>query len=231
MNDSNFLYVFDNAVSSELYDKVSNDIDFFPSVMDGENIGETNNYYHSQESSCYAPYMFWDGWWSSPPNTLRKKVIQEIWDKPGRIPFPLHQVKGFEYWVRTFSPGQYLRVHVDEDTFLYAKENVYNAPSLGCVWYGTTEASGGGFLELHESSLSPGGLNSLERNVIDPLLSPIERRERIAYKPNRVVIFDAGKRLHEATEFTSGFREVMVINVWHVDTPPSGLFSDDFYYE
>ena len=62
-------------------------------------------------------------------------------------------------------------------------------------------------------------------------LSPIEERERIAYKGNRLVILDAGHVMHGTTPANSGIRQVMVINVWHKDNPPLALASNEFYYE
>jgi hypothetical protein len=224
------LHVRDNAISEELFRKVAESPTFFPKEMSlHDNIGEYLNSYHDDECDCYAPYMFWDGWHKSPADTLRKQVIQEIWSTPGLLPFPLEEVVGFEYWTRAFSVGQYLGVHCDEDTFLYADKHLFRGPATGCVWYGTTESTGG-YLELHDAVL-PEGPFSLERYKVDPLLSPIEERERIMYKPNRLIAFDAGHRLHEATKVQSGVRQVMVVNVWHKDCPPTALETGDFFYE
>jgi len=224
------LRVEDNAISEELFDEVRQSATFFPEEMtDHDNIGQYLNGYHEEQCDCYAPYMFWDGWVNSPANTLKKRVIQEIWSRPGLLPFDEKNICGFEYWTRTFSEGQYLAPHVDEDTFLYAKSQMFHGPSIGCVWYGPSESTGG-FLELHDSIVEEGH-NALERDNIDPLLSPIDFRERIAYKPNRLVVFDAGHRLHEATKVLSGKRNVMVINVWHIDSPPSAITTGEFFSE
>lgn len=215
-----------------LISEIKKDTTFFPEDMgEVENIGEVNNYFHLEDADCYAPYMFWEGWWKSPANTLKKKVIKEIWSNEDFLPFPLGEVCGFEYWTRTFKQGQYLRVHVDEDTFAYQKNRTFNAPAYGCVWYGFTPADKAGFLELHEGIIEGYPEDALERDNVDKLLSPPESRERIAHRPNRLVCFEAGRRLHEATPTISGIRQVMVINVWHVDSPPSALVTGDFYYE
>lgn len=225
-----FLRVQDDFIESSLLDDVRKDNDFFPADMSGhDNIGEFLNEYHNEECDCYAPYMFWDGWWRSPADTTRKRVIEAIWSSPGLLPFPLDEVVGFEYWTRTFGVGQFLAPHCDEDTFLYASEGMFRGPKIGCVWYGTSEATGG-FLELHDSVV-PEGNDQLERDVIDDHLSPLDQRERIKYRPNRLVVFDAGHRLHETTKTTSGKRQVMVINVWHASQPPRALTSGEFFYE
>lgn len=224
------IYVEDDALPEDLFSQVQQSGSFFPAEMtDHENIGQYLNGYHEEECDCYAPYMFWDGWLNGETNTLKKQVIQAIWSKPGLLPFDPSEVRGFEYWTRTFSEGQYLAPHVDEDTFLYAKERMFRGPAIGCVWYGPSESTGG-FLELHNSIVKEGP-DALERENIDPLLSPVEERERIAYRPNRLIVFDAGHRLHEATKVISGKRNVMVINVWHIDNPPSAIETGEFFSE
>lgn len=216
----------------ELITLIKEDDAFFPKSMgDVLNIGETNNYFHSEAADCYAPYMFWDGWWNSSANTNRKKVIQQIWSNESFLPFPLSEVCGFEYWTRTFTGGQYLRIHVDEDTFAYQKDRTFNAPSYGCVWYGFEESEEPGFLELHEGRIEGNPPDALERENVDKITSPPEKRERLAYVPNRLICFDAGRRLHETTPTINGIRQVMVINVWHKDSPPSALSTGDFFYE
>lgn len=227
------MIVIDNFIKdSSLIEEIKNDKTFFPPDMgEIENIGEYNNHFHIEDADCYAPYMFWDGWWNSPADTLKKRVIQQIWSNEYFLPFPLEEVCGFEYWTRTFKKGQYLRIHVDEDTFAYQKDKTFNAPAYGCVWYGFAESEQPGFLELHEGVISGFPENALERDNIDLLTSPPERRERIAHRPNRLVCFNAGRRLHEATPTMGGCRQVMVVNVWHKDSPPSALRSGDFYYE
>jgi len=224
------LRVQDDFVSSDLFEAVKNDNTFFPEEMSlHDNIGEYLNSYHDVECDCYAPYMFWEGWLHSEADTLRKQVIQEIWSRPGVLPYPIEDVAGFEYWTRTFSPGQYLALHCDEDTFLYAKERMYRGPAIGCVWYGSTEATGG-FLELHNTVI-PEGQDALERDQLDPLISPPEERERILYRPNRLIVFDAGHRLHETTKTVTGLRQVMVVNVWLKSSPPSALTTGEFFRE
>jgi len=227
------LIVLDNFIKDKnLIEDIKKDEGFFPDDMgEIDNIGQVNNYFHVEDADCYAPYMFWGGWWVSPADTLKKKVIQSIWSNEDFLPFPLEEVCGFEYWTRTFKQGQYLRVHVDEDTFAYQKDRTFNAPAFGCVWYGFKEVEKPGFLELHEGFIEGFPDDALEKENIDKLLSLPENRERIAHKPNRLVCFEAGRRLHEATPTVSGSRQVMVVNVWHKDSPPSALTTGEFYYE
>lgn len=232
------LFVQDNFIVDEgLVAEVVGDKSFFPPVMsgagsvnvEGDNLGGNLNEFHYEQADCFAPYMFWDGWWRSPADTPRKRVIEKIWRDTDLLPFKEEEVCGFEYWTRTFSPGQWLGIHVDEDTFMYSETTYFQGPKIGCVWYGFSEADGG-FLEIHEDGLDE-GIEQLEQASIERLTSPADRRERIKYQPNRLVVFDAGHKLHETTPVTSGIKQVMVVNVWHADSPPWALSFGGFYSE
>jgi hypothetical protein len=203
---------------------------FFPESMgDEERIATVLNSYHDEKSDCFAPYMFWDGWLKSETDTPRKRLIKKIWEN--NLPFPVEEVCGFEYWTRTFKPGQFLDVHVDEDTFLYADKKIFKGPKIGCVYYPHTNDVVGGFLEMHPTAIPEDAVDALERENVDPLIVPIELRERISCKPNRLIVFDAGHIIHNTTPPIKGVRRVVVVNVWHKDNPPSALKTGEFYYE
>ena len=92
-------------------------------------------------------------------------------------------------------------------------------------WYGK-------FLEkAHPNAIKENTYNALESENIKNNISSFEERERIACKPNRLIIFDAGHVVHNTTPPVSGVRRVMVINVWHKDNPPSALKTGEFFYE
>ena len=221
------MIVKDNYLDKDLYDEVLKDSLFFPQSMGNEDkIAAHLMMYHEESSSCYSPFMFWDGWWRSPADTLKKQVIKQIWSE--NMEWPCEDVLGFEYWTRSYSPGQYIDAHVDEDTFLYKKNKSFQGPILGCIYYGI-ENKDGGFLEIHKKTLIDGNKETLDQ--IKNNTSPIEDRERIAYKGNRLIIFDAGHLVHGTTPAKSGIRQVLVINVWHKDNPPLALSSGEFFYE
>ena len=225
------MLVIDNFIKDqELLQEIELSASLFPPSMgDEDRIATELNSYHYEQASCFAPYMFWDGWWRSEANTISKRMIQLIWKD--YLPFPEEEICGFEYWTRTFNPGQYLDTHVDEDTFLYASKKIFRGPVIGCVYYPHINDVVGGFLELHPIAVEEGKPKALEAENMDHLIAPIEERERIACKPNRVVIFDAGHTIHNTTPPISGKRRVMVINVWHKDSPPLALSTGEFYYE
>lgn len=221
--------IYDEFLDAPTFEQLISDESFFPGLMQAESrIASEVNSYHSGQSSCYAPYMFWHGWWSSPANTPRKQIIRKIWEK--NLPIPIEEVLGFEYWTRTFGPGQFLGPHVDEDTFLYQDSKIYNGPEIGCVYYGPSkEKVVGGFLELFESKLVFGEQDALEWENLEKKIDPIEMRERIAFKENRLIIFDAGRVIHQTSPCVSGLRNVLVVNVWLKSNPPVDMAN--FVYE
>ena len=219
----------DDFLDNLILGQIRSDKSFFPGLMQDESrIASEVNSYHNEQASCYAPYMFWDGWWSSSANTVRKQVVRKIWEN--NLTIPLEDILGFEYWTRTFGPGQFLGPHVDEDTFLYQDTKIYNGPEIGCVYYGpSSEKVVGGFLELFETKLIFGEKDALEWENLKTKLDPIELRERIAFKENRLIIFDAGRVIHQTSPCISGIRNVMVINVWLKKNPPVNMAN--FVYE
>jgi len=224
------MIVKDAALSDDMYAEVLADSSFFPESMGSdERLATELNSYHYEQSSCFAPYMFWDGWWSSPANTLRKRVVHKIWEN--NLPCSTDEILGIEYWTRTYLPGQYLDVHVDEDTFLYQKSKTFSGPLTGSIFYGVDNQDGG-FVEIYNKAiLADGKKLALEDDKISNLIVSIEERERIAYKGNRLIIFDTGHILHGTTPAKSGIRQVMVTNVWHKDNPPTALKLGEFFYE
>lgn len=223
--------IVDNFITDKsLLEEIRNDDSFFPESMgDEEKVNYSIHQYHDTDAKHYSPYMFWDGWWSSPANTLKKRVIQKIWEN--NLPLQQDEICGFEYWTKTFKKGQYLSPHVDEDSHLYKDSQVFRGSIIGCVYYPNSDPVDGGFLELHEHRIEDGEIFALERGALDGRLSPIEKRERIAYKPNRLIIFDAGHIVHNTTPAVDGVRRVLVVNVWGNDGKPLGLFTNGFYLE
>ena len=224
------MIISDNWLDKETYQEVLSDSSFFPESMGGgERIATELNSYHYEQSSCFAPYMFWNGWWASPADTLRKRVVQSIWKN--NLPCDTSEILGIEYWTRTYLPGQYLDVHVDEDTFLYAESKIFSGPLIGSIYYGVDNADGG-FVEIYNKAiLSDGEPLAIEAKNIEKVLVPIEQRERIAYRGNRLIIFDVGHVVHGTTPAQSGIRQVMVTNVCHRNNPPTALKLGEFFYE
>ena len=83
----------------------------------------------------------------------------------------------------------------------------------------------------HKNKLKDGEKNILEKKYIKKYISLKKNREKIAYKKNRAIFFDAGHVLHNTTGSKAGTRQVLVVNVWHKDNPPLALSNGSFYYE
>lgn len=227
------ILVIDEVIKEKsLIAEISNSVTLFPESMGDETkIANEINSYHVQDSSHRAPYMFWDGWHSSETNTTAKRIIKEIWEH--NLPFPMEELCGFEYWMRTFKAGQFIDLHLDEDTFLYKSENIKNGSATGCVYYPhTNEEEDCGFLEIYNDYYIPDYLvDALSKEKMDFYKSDVKSVSSIKCSPNRAVIFDAGHVLHKTTPTKQHTKRVMVINVWHKDLQPSGLFTNEFVYE
>jgi len=223
------MLVQDNALDNTLYNQVLADNLFFPNSMGlGEKISEHINEYSNKDSQCYSPFMFWDGWWKSPANTLKKRVIQKIWEN--NLQYPVEDIAGIEYWTRTFHINQYQDTHVDEDTFLYQEQKIFQGALCSSVYYGMDNKEGG-FLEIHNKFMEDGSYNILEKDNFLNYTVDIDERERIAYRGNRLIIMDGGHNIHNTTAPKSGIRQVLGTNVWHKDNPPFALASNQFSYE
>jgi hypothetical protein len=175
-------------------------------------------------------FTFWDGWWKSPANNTRKKLIKAIWEN--NLPIPIKDISGFEYWIRTYAKGDHIPFHFDEDIFLYKEDKIYQGSTAGCVYFPKSNAGVvGGFLEIHPTTIEDGTFNSLERENIEHLITPIEQRERIACKPNRLVIFNGGQNGHNSTPVISGNRIIFGVNIWHKDKAPRALSNGKVDFE
>ncbi|CAB4145211.1 hypothetical protein UFOVP1217_52 [uncultured Caudovirales phage] len=223
------MFIQDDFFDEATLNAIFGDESFFPASMGGgEKVASEPNMYNDPNGSVFSPYMFWDGWWKSPMDTLKKKLIKKIFE--GRI--NTNDVVGFEYWTRTYQEGQYIQPHVDADTARYIHDKSLGTPILGSVWWGV-ENEEPSFFEIYPHPLKRDSIGSLEKSFIDQILdsSPVESRERIKYKSNRLIIFDAGHELHGTTPSPSGIKQSLIVNVWGKECPPLGLLKGGFHYE
>ena len=156
-------------------------------------------------------YMWWDGWWNSPANTIKKRLIQYIWGE--NSPYPSVNVEGFEYWIGVYSSTEErdeLPFHFDKDEYWYNQTKEIVTPVIGTVFYPWENDIDGGYLEIY-----PHGQDG------EP--------ERLEPKYNRLVIFPAGAHPHRVTKVTRGTRRAIAINLW--DKVPSGLEVGDLFLE
>lgn len=224
--------IFDQAITDdELLLEIEQSKSIFPESMgDGERIGVTITQYHDpSEVDCYAPFMFWDGWWSSPANTTKKKMIKSLIED--RLPIPTRDICGIEYWTRTFGPNQFLSWHVDEDTYEYENTRGFNCPELGFIYYPHFNEENDSSLIISNAKIHGNPTSVLEMGVIHGLMEFAPGETVVNYKPNRLIMFDAGRSLHRTTKSTTGSRRVMVINIWSKENAPLALKLGKFVYE
>ena len=71
------------------------------------------------DKSFFGPngdFMWWDGWWNSPVNSVKKRLIEYIWRY--NSPTPTMVISGFEYWTGVYGdgfPNTDLGWHFDKD--------------------------------------------------------------------------------------------------------------------
>ena len=149
-------------------------------------------------------FMWWDGWWSSSCNTLKKNLIEYIWKD--NSPCFYENIKGFEYWCNTLKKGQGLPIHFDKDENIYEDTKKIVGPTVGCIYYPFDNHIEGGYLEIY-----PKGKN--------------KEPERLVPKFNRLVVFDTGSCEHGVSIVNQGTRISVAINLW--TKIPSGLQIDN----
>ena len=86
-------------------------------------------------------YFWYDGWWNSPMNSLKKRLIYELWG-PSSV-HPAIKCEGFEYWTGQFGPDaptDALVMHRDKDEEHWEKtggekKGKVVSPAMGSVFY------------------------------------------------------------------------------------------------
>jgi|TARA_R110000744_G_scaffold88486_3_gene172529 hypothetical protein len=177
------------------------------------------------DSTFFGPngnFMWWDGWWNSEPNTIKKRLIEVMWKYHSPHDFPRYEsitgLVGFEYWTGVYGdghPNTALGSHLDKDEehWLATGGNdggEVHIPVMGTIFYPKQHDFDGGFLEIHSKHYD-------------------KEPERIAAKYNRLVLFEAGEHLHRVSEVTNGVRYAIAVNLWQ--TEPKALHSGNFTIE
>ena len=146
-------------------------------------------------------YKYWTGWWNSPANNTTKKIIEYVWGENCPVNAS-YNIDGFEYWTgiqteQSLDDGwnDELPVHFDKDESIFEKTGETVTPIIGSVYYPAGQDFDGGDLAIYSD-----GRDSTP--------------EVIKAKPNRFIIFDAGKDLHMVQQVTRGIRKAIAINLW-----------------
>ena len=146
-------------------------------------------------------YKWYDGWWNSPVNNTTKKIIEYAWGQNCPISTS-YDISGFEYWngiQQSNQNGQdfddYLEMHFDKDEAWFEKTGEFKTPIMGSIYYPHQDEFEGGMLEIYSNG---------DENPPEVLYA----------KPNRLIIFEAGKHPHQVTVVTKGTRYAVAINLW-----------------
>jgi hypothetical protein len=161
-------------------------------------------------------YFWYDGWWNSPLNSLKKRLIYELWG-PSSV-HPAIKCEGFEYWTGQFGPDaptDALVKHRDKDEEHWEKtggpkNGKVVAPAMGSVFYPVPMDIDGGYLEIFSNGED-------------------KEPERIQPKFNRLIVFDAGNHTHCVSKVNKGLRSAIAVNLW--EKAPSGVKSGSLLIE
>ena len=139
-------------------------------------------------------FMWWNGWWNSESKSIKQRLIEYIWKL--NSPTQSYDVVGFEYWTGVYGPdkpNKDLGGHYDKDEEQFKRTGKIVRPVIGTVYYPMDVDFEGGMLEIeHENG-----------DV-----------ERVQARYNRLIIFDAGNKVHKVTPVTKGTRYAIAINLW-----------------
>lgn len=205
----NKVKVYDNFINDySLLDEIKNDKNFFPETKKLPLNTQAVNLLDGSPR-IDLPYFFWDGWKQSEADTLKKRVIQYIWERI--LPCNIEDVYGFEYWTRSYLPGQYSDWHLDRG--FGACETAETTKGVhaefGCVYYPDFAEEDSSCLQLY-----------IDGNIFD-----------IEYKPNRLILFNPSNTGHKTTPTIKSIRYSFPINVWLKSNPPTNLNNYYFNYE
>jgi len=146
-------------------------------------------------------YKYYHGWWNTPAKNTTQRIIQHVWGEACPIS-ESYSIDGFEYWtgiqtaknVDTFWEDD-LKIHFDKDEEWFNETGEIVVPIIGSVYYPDVQDFEGGELEIYTDG---------------------DQRtpETVKAKPNRFVIFEAGRHPHAVKTVTRGTRNAIAINLW-----------------
>lgn len=187
------------------------------------------NLYDSCLTNNHFSHMFWDGWWKKPVNTVKKKVIKQIWQD--KLPADQSEILGFEYWTKYYSVNDDLNPHFDEDFFYYETTKIFCGADLGCIYYGPITNCTSGSLVIYDFIAKDGQENLLEKESMQEIVKVSKIVSKIEAIPNRLVIFNSGHILHSVEQIKSGNRYMLAINIWLKNNSPLGYLENKYYKE
>ena len=127
-------------------------------------------------------YYWWNGWWDSPANTLKKRLIKYLWSD--KSPYKPLTISGFEYWTGQFGPDKgsdYLNMHLDKDEALWKDTGEISSPIIGTVFYPIE-------MEIEGAEVYQGRGPRAFVAALEPLLHHFLRRVKVVQREQRRVV-------------------------------------------
>ena len=149
--------------------------------------------------------MWWDGWWNSPADTTKKKLIEYIFRhnplaQTESIQQKIKNGAGFEYFTYKLGPSEdfdELENHLTHDLVAWDQSQKFTPPAYGCVYFPILHPVAGGFL-----SLEP-------QQKYNEVLQPIY---------NRLVMFPTGQINQSIRKVISGTLHTFNVNLYYEET-------------
>lgn len=163
-------------------------------------------------------FSWWSGWWNTPGQSLRHRLIEYIWRYNTPSQYSGVTIAGFEHWTGTYDGSDQshkfdesvhgitgkntmfsLRHHMDKDEHRWKNHGEIVTPGIGTIFYPVDHTCTGGKLRIYD--------------VTNMTYCTEDNYELIEPKFNRLIIFDPAK-IHAVEEVTSGIRRAIAINLW-----------------
>ena len=87
----------------------------------------------------------------------------------------------------------------------------FRSKNITFLWHCNTEwdSKWGGSFRVYEKNTLELGVRGFSQEIVDKY-----QIAEIDYKPNRLIIFEAGKHVHSVRPVTKGIRKAIAINLW-----------------
>lgn len=193
------MIVIDNFIKDQaLLDEIKNSEEFFAnpgnikSEPDDEGIHTLNR-------------MWWDGWWRSEADTLKKRIIELIFrhnplSQTEEIQNLIKQGAGFEYYVNKFGPDEdfdELEGYLTHDRLAWDLHQNFVPPQFGCIYFPLNYPVNGGFLRLEPQQLY--------YETLQPIF-------------NRLIMFPTGQINQSVGKVLGGTLHTLNINLYFEET-------------
>jgi hypothetical protein len=193
------MIVIDNFIKDlALLEEIKNSEEFFA------NPGNVKSESEDQENHTLNR-MWWDGWWRSEADTLKKRIIELIFrhnplSQTEEIQDLIKKGAGFEYYVDKFGPKEdfdELEGYLANDRLAWDLNEEFVAPQFGCIYFPLDHPVNGGFLTLEPQHLY--------YETLQPIF-------------NRLIMFPTGQINQNIGKVIGGTLHTLNINLYFEET-------------